>query len=94
MNLLTEDELRVENDPVRENLKKLTLSNDAIWKREASRPEVQAPWIIKLPYLVLCLLLDKLFEGNPISRFYFLETVLINDIKHQWSTILKILFVL
>lgn len=26
------------------------------------------------PYLVLCLLLDTLFDGKPISRFYFLET--------------------
>jgi len=59
----------------RQTLSALTLSNDAIWKREESRPAIAAPLVIKLPYLVLCLLLDKLFDRNPIERFFFLETV-------------------
>ena len=62
-------------DDIRAKLKLLTLSNDAIWKRKENRPEVKAPYIIKLPYLFLCNLLDVLFEGRPINRFYFLETV-------------------
>ena len=31
--------------------------------------------IIKIPYLVLCVMLDKIFDNRPISRFWFLETV-------------------
>jgi len=65
----------VNKDDVRAKLKLLTLSNDAIWKRKENRPEVKAPYIIKLPYLFLCNLLDVLFQGRPINRFYFLETV-------------------
>ena len=62
-------------DDARQKLNELTLSNAAIWKREESRPPIQAPWIIKAPYLILCVALDTLFDGNPIERFYFLETV-------------------
>merc|ERR1719326_2547122 len=58
-----------------EELKDLVLSNDAVWAREHARPQVDSPLIIKLPYLALCVMLDKLFEGRPISRFWFLETV-------------------
>lgn len=64
----------VEKDSLQAKLKLLKLSNEAIWKREASRTQVVAPWIIKLPYYVLCILLDTLFDGKPINRFYFLET--------------------
>ena len=60
---------------LRQQLKHLKLSNNAIWDREKAREEVKAPWIIKAPYFVLCFLLDVLFDGKPISRFYFLETV-------------------
>ena len=59
----------------RDLIKQLTLSNDAIWKREDARPRVKAPWVIRIPYLVLCNLLDVFFEGDPMSRFFFLETV-------------------
>lgn len=59
----------------RKKLSQLTLSNDAIWKREKSRKSISAPWLIKAPYYLLCFLLDFLFDGRPISRFYFLETV-------------------
>lgn len=36
---------------------------------------LSAPWIIKAPYYVLCYTLDNLFDGKPIARFWFLETV-------------------
>ena len=39
-------------------------------------PEVPAPWIIKVPYYVLCYFLDAVYpENRPIQRFWFLETV-------------------
>eukprot|EP00578_Thalassiosira_sp_NH16_P005612 CAMPEP_0181137874 /NCGR_PEP_ID=MMETSP1071-20121207/33932_1 /TAXON_ID=35127 /ORGANISM="Thalassiosira sp., Strain NH16" /LENGTH=604 /DNA_ID=CAMNT_0023224645 /DNA_START=181 /DNA_END=1995 /DNA_ORIENTATION=+ len=57
-------------------LKDLTLDSEAIWDRERARGEVVAPWIIKIPYFVLCYLLDVVFEGrNSFSRFFLLETV-------------------
>ena len=57
-------------------LSTLTLNNTAIWERERSRGPLVAPWIIKLPYLSLCYLLDVVFEHrNPFSRFFLLETV-------------------
>lgn len=54
---------------------KFELCNANIWKRERSRPAVISPLVIKVPYYLLCALLDQLFDGSPISRFYFLETV-------------------
>eukprot|EP00468_Gymnochlora_sp_CCMP2014_P004184 CAMPEP_0167748188 /NCGR_PEP_ID=MMETSP0110_2-20121227/4702_1 /TAXON_ID=629695 /ORGANISM="Gymnochlora sp., Strain CCMP2014" /LENGTH=438 /DNA_ID=CAMNT_0007633181 /DNA_START=239 /DNA_END=1555 /DNA_ORIENTATION=- len=59
----------------RQMLKNLTLSNDAVWARERNRPEIQAPFIIKGPYFILCYMLDVLFDGKPLERFWFLETV-------------------
>ena len=57
-------------------LQELTLDSAAIWERERARGPLVAPWIIKLPYLVLCFFLDVVFEGrNPFSRFFLLETV-------------------
>lgn len=57
-------------------LEELTLSSEAIWDRERDRGEVVAPWIIKIPYFVLCYFLDVVFEGkNSFSRFFMLETV-------------------
>lgn len=60
---------------LRSELAELTLSNDAIWEREHARPGVRAPWTIKGPYLVLCWLLDNVFDGRPLARLWFLETV-------------------
>ncbi|KAH7283659.1 hypothetical protein KP509_34G018300 [Ceratopteris richardii] len=62
-------------DERQQALKRLTLSNDAVWEREKSRPPVEAPWWILGPYYVLCLMLDVIFENRPIQRFWFLETV-------------------
>lgn len=57
-------------------LEELTLDSKAIWERERSRGEIVAPWIIKIPYFVLCYFLDVVFEGkNAFSRFFLLETV-------------------
>jgi len=56
-------------------LQSLTLSNDAIWAREHARVAVPAPAVIRLPYLALCTVLDTIFEGRPIARFWYLETV-------------------
>jgi len=33
------------------------------------------PWFVMLPYEVLCDFLDVVFDGRPIARFWFLETV-------------------
>ena len=60
---------------LRAKLDKLTLSNEAIWEREHARPSVPAPWIIKGPYLALCFILDNVFDGRPLARLWFLETV-------------------
>mmetsp|Transcript_2078 Transcript_2078/g.9125 ORF Transcript_2078/g.9125 Transcript_2078/m.9125 type:complete len:485 (-) Transcript_2078:90-1544(-) len=59
----------------RMKLKELRLDNDAVWAREAQRPKVPAPLTIFVPYTVLCWVLDGLFDGRPIQRFWFLETV-------------------
>lgn len=54
----------------------LTLSSDAIWEREIADGPIQAPWVIKLPYLVLCYMLDRVFEDKYVPyRFFLLETV-------------------
>ena len=62
-----------------EALRGLTLSNDAIWEREDARAaaggSVPAPLVIRIPYLVLCGVLDTLYDGRPIARFWYLETV-------------------
>ena len=44
-----------EVDELQKSLKKLTLTNDAVWEREKSRPAVEAPWWILGPYYALCL---------------------------------------
>jgi len=57
-------------------LKQLTLNSTAIWERERSRGPIVAPLVIKVPYLVLCYMLDIVFEGAYVpSRFFLLETV-------------------
>lgn len=71
----TEEEVELMSE-LRDRLAELELSNDAIWARERARPEVPAPWIIKVPYYVLCYFLDAVFpENRPVQRFWFLETV-------------------
>eukprot|EP00551_Chaetoceros_affinis_P007779 CAMPEP_0203670360 /NCGR_PEP_ID=MMETSP0090-20130426/6448_1 /ASSEMBLY_ACC=CAM_ASM_001088 /TAXON_ID=426623 /ORGANISM="Chaetoceros affinis, Strain CCMP159" /LENGTH=547 /DNA_ID=CAMNT_0050535193 /DNA_START=83 /DNA_END=1726 /DNA_ORIENTATION=+ len=69
-------ELTPKQKYMRKELKKLKLNSTAIWEREKSRGPLVAPLIIKVPYLVLCYLLDVVFEGKSVpARFYLLETV-------------------
>eukprot|EP00238_Polyblepharides_amylifera_P005579 CAMPEP_0196584484 /NCGR_PEP_ID=MMETSP1081-20130531/47193_1 /TAXON_ID=36882 /ORGANISM="Pyramimonas amylifera, Strain CCMP720" /LENGTH=439 /DNA_ID=CAMNT_0041905697 /DNA_START=123 /DNA_END=1442 /DNA_ORIENTATION=+ len=72
---LQKEEMEPEKRTLLARLQKLELSNAAIWERERSREEVYAPWFIKIPYLALCYTLDFVFDGRPIPRFWFLETV-------------------
>lgn len=73
--LAPEEELSPQAAEVRSRLARLELSNAAIWDRERKRPQVDAPLLIKVPYLVICYALDVFFDGRPIPRFWFLETV-------------------
>lgn len=43
--------------------------------REAREGKVEAPAVIRLVYSSLCWVLDVLYEGRPIQRFWVLETV-------------------
>ena len=60
---------------LRAKLDRLVLSNDAVWAREKLRPAIKAPLVLLVPYYVLCWCLDAAFDGRPIARFWFLETV-------------------
>lgn len=53
----------------------LTLSNEGISERAKERPPIAAPLVLKVPYYALCLVLDTMFNGVPIARLWFLETV-------------------
>jgi len=54
-------------------LGQLTLNTTAVWEREG---EVSGPLILKVPYTILCYLLDVVFEGRYMpNRFFLLETV-------------------
>ena len=69
--VISEDAMRQ-----RAMLKELRLDNAAVWARERARKEPEGPILVKLPYFLLCYLLDALFsEKEPIARFFFLETV-------------------
>lgn len=60
---------------IRGKLESLTLDSSAIWKRE-EQAGIEAPIVVKIPYLALCWLIDVLFERRYVfSRFFFLETV-------------------
>ena len=79
-NEYSQDESNIQLSPrqieLQEQLSTLTLNSTAIWERERARGPLIAPLIIKVPYLVLCFLLDVIFEGrNPFQRFFLLETV-------------------
>ena len=68
--------LTAEQRELQAKLSELTLDSEKIWDRERARGPIVAPWIIKIPYFVLCYLLDVVFEGrNAFSRFFLLETV-------------------
>lgn len=68
--------LTPKQEELRAELEKLTLDSDAIWEREIADGPIEAPWVIKLPYLFLCYMLDRVFEGKYVPyRFFLLETV-------------------
>jgi hypothetical protein len=56
-----------QDDEVLAKLSQLKLSNEAIWKREESRPEVVAPWIIKVSSLQSTSLPSSLNDGDKLS---------------------------
>ena len=61
---------------LQEKLKQLTLNSTQIWEREYADGPIRAPWIIKLPYLAVCYLLDVVFEHRYVpSRFFLREWI-------------------
>lgn len=60
-------------------ISKLDLSNSRVDEREKRRiaveGDVAAPWFIRLPYQVVVVLLDVVFNHRPVERFWVLETV-------------------
>jgi len=74
-----EDDCTPEALALREKLSALVLDNDRVWererKREAAGGKVSAPLVLLGPYYFLCWCLDVFFDGRPLARFWFLETV-------------------
>ena len=63
-------------EQLQEALERLTLNSTEIWRRELEHGPIEAPYVIRIPYLALCYMLDVVFEGRYIpSRFFLLETV-------------------
>eukprot|EP00803_Ostreobium_quekettii_P005253 evm.model.scf_13EXC.9 EVM.evm.TU.scf_13EXC.9 scf_13EXC:133518-136722(-) len=60
-------------------LKQLKLVNEAVWERERQREKagggVEASLPVKAAYLVLCYVLDVLYNNRPMQRFWFLEVI-------------------
>ena len=73
------DSLTEEQVAMLDKVKQLRLDDAKVSRREKAREDregkVQAPIIIRLVYNILCWTLDVLYEGRPIQRFWFLETV-------------------
>lgn len=55
------------------------LENEAVNRREANRESsggmVKTSWFVRKVYDVTCTALDVFFDGRPVPRFWFLETV-------------------
>lgn len=60
---------------LRRSLKKLELNDKNIWQREQNRDHIQCPRIMMMIYYTICYMLDVIYKGKPIERFWFLETV-------------------
>ena len=71
----TTPEMASEIRKQRAYLKRLGLDNENIWRREHDRVTVPAPRSIMTVYYGICFMLDVIYEGKPIDRFWFLETV-------------------
>lgn len=74
--VLTQPGLTPKQEEARSQLERLTLNSTAIWEKDNADGPIEGPWVIKAPYLILCWLLDVVFEGRYApSRFFLLETV-------------------
>ena len=63
---------------VREKLQQLELDAEkvgAIERERFAKEPPGAPWWIQGPYYALCYVLDVVYEGRPIERFWVLEEV-------------------
>jgi hypothetical protein len=63
---------------VKRKLNKLTLDCKKIAQTEKERfakNPPNSPWAVKIAYHVLCWVLDFVYEGRPIQRFWVLEEV-------------------
>ena len=67
--------LTLKEKELRRKIDSFVLSTEDINARERGRPPVKTTFEIYLPYIFLCKVLDSLFQGSPIQRFWFLETV-------------------
>jgi len=74
-----EPELTPEHSDIIAQVRSLHLNDALVLERERRRQtsegKVDAPWPIWAAYGSLCWLLDVIYEGRPIQRFWFLETV-------------------
>ncbi|WIA18851.1 hypothetical protein OEZ85_003529 [Tetradesmus obliquus] len=72
-------QLNEECQEIRAQLRQLKLNDREVWAREERRKkesgDVDAPWFIKAPFWLLCVMLDLCFANRPIQRFWVLETV-------------------
>lgn len=72
--MLLKPELTPTQIELQAKLETLTLNSTAIWDRELADGPIEAPFLIKIPYLVLCWFLDGVFEGKYVpSRLFYLE---------------------
>lgn len=53
---------------IRNKLRQLVLSNDAVWARERAREEagggVETPWYVRAVYYALCIFLDVAYNNR------------------------------
>ena len=71
----------LERERVRAALGQLKLSNDAVYQRDLKREKersangTEPPAPIRAIYFALCVVLDVLYQGRPIQKFWTLEVV-------------------
>ena len=74
-----DERLTEEQAAMLEKVKQLVLDDVRVVQREKDREardgKVEAPAVIRLVYSSLCWVLDVLYGGRPIQRFWVLETV-------------------
>ena len=71
--------LTPEQAEILDKVRHLTLDDEKVAlrekRREAEEGRVEASWPIYVAYSSLCWILDVIYAGRPIQRFWFLETV-------------------